>query len=79
MSEHKPICTITKAEIEHMLKLHKNAQETPMIKFTSDPTEKDMSAKAWDAVREFQQEMGKKYGYQWDHVVINPEGEVFPQ
>lgn len=78
MSEEKQICTISIEEAKHMQKLVVDASNTPMIKFTADPNEKDASTIAWDLVREFQIELGKKYGYDWEKVKVNSEtGEVF--
>lgn len=78
MSEEKPICKIVMEEAKHMYKLVDDAQNTPMIKFTADPKEKDLSTKAWDLVREFQAELGKKYNYDPLKVKVNSgTGEVF--
>lgn len=78
ITENKPILTITKAEIEYLLKLYTDAQNTPVIKFSSDPNEKDQATLAYDRVREFQQELGKKYNYDWEKHAINGKGEVIP-
>jgi len=78
MSEEIPICTMSLEEAEHMKKLVETAQSTPMIKMTSDPNEKDFSTIAWDTVREFQTELGKKYNYDFEKVKVNSQtGEVF--
>ena len=72
------VCTLDEEETKRMLFLHGRAQNTPMIKMTSDPKEKDFSTLAWDDVREFQIEMGKKHNYDWEKVMVNKEnGKVF--
>lgn len=78
MTENEPICKLTEEEIKKILKLYTDAQNTPVIKFSSDPNEKDMATQAYDKVREFQQELGKKYNYDWEKHGINEKGEVIP-
>lgn len=74
--EEVSIATISADEIKKLTELYLNAQNTPMIKFTSDPNEKDLSTRAWDVVREFQKELGIKYGYDWEKHVIDQSGNV---
>ena len=74
----KSLKSISQEDYEKLLELYKSAQTTPMIKFSSDPNEKDQATLAYDKVREFQQELGKKYNYDWEKHAINGEGEVIP-
>jgi len=73
----EPVCVLDEEETKRMLALHQSAQNAPMIKFTSDPYEKDLSTLAWDVVRNFQIEMGKKYKYNWEKVMMRGDGKVF--
>ena len=67
---------ISQEDLKLLLELYNTAQTAPVIKFSSDPNEKDMSTLAWDRVREFQQALGKKYDYDWEKVAINGKGEM---
>ena len=67
---------ISQNDLEKLLELHKSAQTTPMIKFSSDPKEKDLSTLAWDVLRDFQIELGKKYQYDWEKIAIDRKGEI---
>jgi len=77
MTENKPLAVLEKEEIKKLLELYNMAQNTPVIKMTSDPNEKDFATLAWDEVREFQIELGKKYHYDWQKVKVNGKGECF--
>ena len=67
---------LSELDLGELLRLYKTAEETPVIKFTSDLNEKDLATKAWDRVREFQQQLGKEYGYDWEKFAVNAKGEV---
>jgi len=67
---------ISKEDLDQLLALHNSAQNAPVVKFTSDPNEKDLSTKAWDRVRDFQQGLGTKYNYDWEKYAINGKGEL---
>jgi hypothetical protein len=64
---------ITKEECDKLVELYRKAGNTPMIKFTSDPKEKDLSTLAWDNVRSFYDELGKKYNFDPKEKCINPQ------
>lgn len=72
------ICTLSKEDFDLLLDLYKTAKTTPVIKFSSDPNEKDLATIAWDSVREFQKALGKKYNYDWEKNACNAQGEVIP-
>ena len=62
---------ISMEDAEKLKILFYDANTTPCIKMTSDPNEKDFSTLAWDKVRDFQIELGSKYGYDWTKHAIN--------
>lgn len=72
------ICTLSKEDFDMLMDLYNTATKTPVIKLTSDPMEKDFSTLAWDAVKEFQIKLGKKYNYNWKKNSVNAQGEVIP-
>lgn len=74
MSDEK-ICQLSVDDAKLLLTAFEQAQNTPMIKFSSD--QKDLATSAWDRVRDIQIELAKKYGYNWEAVKISGKGEVF--
>ncbi len=65
---------ISKEEASKLFELFKTAQDTPVILLFG---KHNLSADAWDRVREHQQELGKKYNYDWESCAINREtGEI---
>ena len=67
---------ISQENLKELLELYETARNTPVITFSvSEPSFAD---KAWDKVREFQEELGKKYDYDWHKVAINGKGEIIP-
>lgn len=64
---------VTREECDKLQALYKRAGETPMIKFTSNPEEKDLSRLAWDDVRDYYDELGKKYNFDPSKQAINPK------
>lgn len=78
MSKTKtPICKLTEEEAGKLLDLYQKARTTPVISLTGK-FEDDWSKLAWDRVRNFQIELAKKHGYDWEKVMISGTGEVFP-
>lgn len=69
---------IEKTDLNKLMELYKKAQNTPMIKLSSDPNIKDWATLAWDDVRELQMQLGKKYGYDWERNAIDRDGNVVP-
>jgi len=72
-----PIAKLAEDETKKLFGLFLSAQHAPMIKFTSDPNEKDLATLAWDLVRNMQIELGKKYGYDHTKTVIMEQGLVY--
>src|SRR3990167_8435038 len=62
---------LDESDLKKLIDLHQRATNTPCIKLSSNPNEKDFATLAWDDVRDFQIELGKKYGYDWQKVAIN--------
>jgi hypothetical protein len=69
---------LSEEEHQRLTALYKTAQTTPVIKLTSNPNEKDWATAAWDKVREYMDELGRKYGYDPAKYAINKDGEVVP-
>lgn len=66
---------ITEKENKKLQDLYKIAQTTPVI--TMKVGEKDWATEAWDRVRDYMDELGKKYGYNPATNAIDPKtGEV---
>jgi len=74
MTETDNLKCISEKDLKKLLELYKTAQTTPVITFSVN--EPSFADKAWDNVREFQQELGKKYAYDWEKVAINGKGEI---
>jgi len=68
----KELGVIESTEAKHLQDLYLKAQATPMIKFSSDPMEKDLSTQAWDAVRAEYERLGEKYNFNPELVQISP-------
>lgn len=69
---------IEKEDLDELLKLYSKAENTPMIKMTADPKQKDWATLAWEQVTVLQQKLGEKYHYNWEKNAINMKGEVIP-
>ena len=63
---------ISEVDLNKLLELYKKAQNTPVMLVGSV----DLSQEAWNEAGIFQQELGKKYDYDWEKVAINGKGEV---
>ena len=55
--------------------LHIRAQNTPVVSMTGS-ADADWSRLAWNVVSQFQQELGAKYGYDWQTHAITHDGKV---
>lgn len=52
---------IEKEELYKLIELVEWANKAPVIKFSSDPKEEDVSTRAWRKVAEYMDELGEKY------------------
>jgi len=68
---------LSESDLKKLLELYNTARTTPVISLTGK-AEDDWSKLAWDSVREFQQELGKKYDYDWEKTGIDGKGEIKP-
>lgn len=76
-----PLIKVTDEERLHLLDLYKTAQNTPVIAMSVQEglDGKDWASQAWNRVREYMDELGKKYGYDSEHYAVHPQtGEVMP-
>jgi hypothetical protein len=72
---------LSEEDREKLAKLYETAQKTPMIALSSqDMLEgRDFASLAWNDVRNFMNELGKKYGFDPKKVGISAAtGGVFP-
>jgi len=68
--------SVSKEDLDKLLGLYNTAQNTPVITMSVD--QPSFADQAWDIVRKFQQELGKKYDYNWETNAINGQGEIIP-
>ena len=69
------IATLTTEEREKAAELYKDAQTTPVV--TMGVGHKDWATQAWDRLRDYLNELGKKYGYDPEKAGIDTNtGEV---
>ena len=72
---------ITEEECVKLVKLHRNAQTTPVIALSlaDGLSSNDWASRAWCRVTDFQKMLGAKYGYNYMENAINTKTrEVIP-
>lgn len=69
---------LSEDDTKELLRLYDRANNTPLIKFTSDFEEKDFSQLAHDRLDNFMKKMAEKYNYDYRTNAINGKGEVVP-
>lgn len=71
---------LNKEELDHLKELTREASNTPVIAMSSHDilTGRDWSSMAWDQVRYYWQELGRKYGFDPEEVkgINSTTGEV---
>jgi hypothetical protein len=74
------ITTLTPEELAKITQLYVKAQTTPMICTSMEEglAGRDWASMAWADVRSYLNDLGKKYGYNPENMVINAKGEVLP-
>lgn len=71
--------TITQEEMDELVKAHKTARETPAFALSTKQAldGKDFASMAWDRLREIQERLAKKYGYDCTTTAIDPRSLTF--
>jgi len=70
---------IEKEEYEKLLGLYKTAQEMPVMTTSIEEGMKHGSwaDQAWEDVREYMDELGRKYNYNPEEYAVGKDGELF--
>lgn len=65
---------LSKKDFVELQRLYKIAQNTPVITFAVGTP--SLADNAWERARDFQQQLGEKYGYDWKTHRIEPNRKV---
>ena len=70
---------LTSEEHSRLMELYQKARNTPMIAMTTQDalSGKDWATQAWDEVRAYMDELGKRYGYIPQTAQISPKSPEF--
>jgi hypothetical protein len=69
---------IAEEEYKELMRLYKEAQETPVVALSTEEllTRGSWSDQAWNRVREYMDELGRKYSYDAAKFAIGKDGEL---
>ena len=68
---------LTDEEHKKMIELHDRALNTPVIVLGKTMTTPDLATTAWNEVRAYMDELGKKYGYDPKTAIISKDSPQF--
>lgn len=78
MTETETGIQLSPEEYKIMVELYQRAKTTPVIGFSTKQMleGKDLASLAWNDVRKYQEEMGRKYGYDPKSHGIGMDGKI---